>query len=264
MQYEDSNSFLTICNRISWLHFGTQNRRFRWLRARCLPFSRKRHRAQFAVKQQSFADISFKSLCSIISDQMVFPTCQFFFLAKVRCLRFNTVYHYILREEGTCYSTILPAARGVTSTASHKARFNADKVAQSNHFNREALENWKMIQHFQGGGKGVWEWLVVGQPICLSMFWEGKTAKPISGGCSRGSSAWSTLLPGQGDGRFPGEAWNEPVFFLYNHRRNVPPSAKPLSLNLPFFDWVSKHQRWRCVKSEIAIIWWGNFLLPSN
>lgn len=139
MQYEDSNSFLTICSRISWLHFGSFSRRFRWLRARCLPFSRKRHRAQFAMKQQSFADISFKSLCSIISDQMVFPTCQFSFCKS---------------EEGTCYSTILPAARGVTSTASHKARFNADKVAQSNHFNREALENWKMIQHFQrGGGK---------------------------------------------------------------------------------------------------------------
>lgn len=53
--------------------------------------------------------------------------------------------------------------------------------------------------------------------------------------------------------------------FWYNHRRHVPPSAKPLSLNLPFFDWGSKHQRWHRVKSEIGIIWWGmNSSLPTN
>ena len=153
MQYEDSNSFLTICSRISWLHFGTQNRRFRWLRARCLPFSRKRHRAQFAVNQQSFARHQLQ--VSLLHNFWPngFSNLPVFFWQKWDAWDLILYIMYILREEGTCYSTILPAARGVTSTASHKARFNADKVAQSNHFNREALENWKMIQHFHLGGK---------------------------------------------------------------------------------------------------------------
>lgn len=106
---------------------------------------------------------------------------------------------------------------------------------------REALENWKMIQHFHLGRKGVWEWLVVDQPICLRwLFQRQQCMKHPTSRTRRRPISWRSL---EGTG-----------FFWYNHRWHVPPSASA-TISKPSILWLriqSKHQRvtlrqiWNC------------------
>ena len=211
----------------------------------------------------------------------------FFQLAGFKCqgwdswdLKLYICISYILREEGTCYSTTPTGCQGSNQYRLTQGQIQCRQGGLVEHWSREAPEDWK-IQQFQLGEKGVWEWLVVDQPISWACFERAKRPQPFftarfwkinclmarqflgtrwnsnSGGCSWGSSAWSTLLPRQGDGRFPGEAWNESVFFAES-------SEKRATLSQATISKPSNHQRWICIKSDIEIIWWGMKLFPSN
>ena len=60
---------------------------------------------------------------------------------------------YILREEGTLLFNHPTGCQGSNQYRLTQGQIQCWQGGSVEHFNREALENWKMIQHFQGGGK---------------------------------------------------------------------------------------------------------------
>ena len=200
-------------------------------------------------------DISFKSLCSINFWPNGFSNLPVFFLAKVRCLRFNTVYHVYPSRRGHLLFNHPTGCQG-----SNQYRLTQGQIQCWQGGSVEPFQSWSARKleddsAFSSGRKGVWEWLVVDQPICLSQLrWLFQRQQ-----CMK-----APYFPDKETADFLEKLGMNLFFFGTVIGDTCYPQPQPLSLNLPFFDWVSKHQRWRCVKSEIGSIWWGNFLLPSN